>query len=330
LRFPTCELQANGYDVIFDGSLPGQFDPVTHQFVGVDPVESDVVVLQRPLKRILADLIPHLQARGVAVVVEVDDDFSCMPPTNPTWLQAHPRQHPDRNWEHLARACRQADLVTVSTPALARRYGGHGRVVVLPNFVPARYLDVVAEPNERVMVGWAGSPHTHPGDLEVMGGVVARVLAQTGAGFHAVGSARTLEALGVDGRVTEWAPLLDGYPQAVASLDVGLVPLALTEFARAKSWLKGVEYAALGVPFIASPTDEYQRLHALGVGLLARKPRQWESLLRRLVTDSAFREDLAARGREVAKTLTVEEHAWKWWAAWETAVENRRRSRMVA
>lgn len=330
LRFAAEHLQATGHDVTIGGSLPGQFDSGTHRLVGCDPVDADVVVLQRPLRRILADLIPHLQAHGVAVVVEVDDDFTCIPPGNPAWADSHPKRNADRNWQHLTRACAAADLVTVSTPALARRYGAHGRVVVLPNYVPARYLQVAAPPNDVVTLGWTGSPLTHVGDLEVTGAAIGRVLAQTGAAFHAIGSRRTLDVLGVDGQVTDWAPLLDGYPEVVASLDVGMVPLRLNEFARAKSWLKGAEMAALGVAFAATPTDEYRRLHDLGAGVLCEKPRQWEAVLRRMVTDHTWRADLVERGREVMRDMTIEAHAWRWMEAWQTAFETRRRGRMVA
>ena len=46
----------------------------------------------------------------------------------------------------------------------------------------------------------------------------------------------------------------------VAQLDTGIVPLQRSRFNEAKSNLKGLEYAALGVPFVASPTAEYERL----------------------------------------------------------------------
>jgi hypothetical protein len=41
-------------------------------------------------------------------------------------------------------------------------------------------------------------------------------------------------------------------------IHVGLVPLTRGPFNEAKSYLKGLEYAAAGIPFIATPTEEYQ------------------------------------------------------------------------
>jgi hypothetical protein len=110
-------------------------------------------------------------------------------------------------------------------------------------------------------------------------------------------------------------------------MDVGIVPLEDTDFNAAKSRLKGLEMAAVGVPFVASPRDEYQRLHRLGAGLLADRPRDWRRHLTRLVRDGDYREELADRGRAVAAAETYENHADRWWAAWQRAADNRTKSK---
>ena len=49
------------------------------------------------------------------------------------------------------------DAVLVRHAALAERYAPHGRVAVLPNLVPARYLDVTAAPHDGTVIGWGGN-----------------------------------------------------------------------------------------------------------------------------------------------------------------------------
>jgi hypothetical protein len=44
----------------------------------------DVVIFQRPLNKVMADVIPMIQAQGVAVVVELDDDFWHIRPPKPS------------------------------------------------------------------------------------------------------------------------------------------------------------------------------------------------------------------------------------------------------
>jgi glycosyltransferase involved in cell wall biosynthesis len=120
------------------------------------------------------------------------------------------------------------------------------------------------------------------------------------------------EATGPRELLTEW-------PEAVATLGIGIAPLTDTKFNSAKSWLKPLEYSALGVPWVASPRTEYARLHALGAGLLANKPRNWATQLRALINSAALRDDLSQRGREIAAQLTIEKNAWQYAEAWENA-----------
>jgi hypothetical protein len=323
-------LSAAGYEVVRDAPLEAMWAvrEGVARVVGCRRPDADVVVLQRPCKRELADAVPHLQDRGVAVVVDIDDDLQTIAADNPAFTDFHPRLHPDRNWTHLARACAAADLVTVSTPALAERYGRHGRVAILPNYVPRAYCEIPRPVAAQAspLCGWTGTPRTHGGDLAQVGTSLGRALTDTGARFLAIGSAETLLALGIPpgaGAWVDWRPIRDGYPELVASLDVGIAPLAPTRFNQAKSWLKPLELAALGVACVVSPSDEYLRLHVHGVGEVARKPKDWSRLLRLLLSDRGYREELSGRGRDAARRLTYEIHAIRWWQAWRTALEQR-------
>lgn len=292
------------------------------RLVDVVTPDADVVVLQRPLTDTLAEAIPMLQARGVRVVVEIDDDFDAISPRNVSWKVLHPRTSPRRNWLHLRRACELADLVVVSTPALAARYGRHGRVVVVENCVPERYLGISGTPHDGVFVGWSGSIMTHPDDLQVTGGGVGRAVARTGARFAVIGTGKGVQStLGLPEPplACGWVPIED-YPTALAQLDVGVVPLELSAFNEAKSWLKGLELSAVGVPFVASPTGPYRALVERGAGAIAERPREWEGLVKRLVGDAGWRAELAERGREVAAGLTVEANCGRWWDAWTAPV----------
>lgn len=96
---------------------------------------------------------------------------------------------------------------------------------------------------------------------------------------------------------------------------------AAVSFVSHNSWLKPLEYAAVGVPWVASPRAEYRALHALGVGALAEKPRDWYREIRRLVDDPIRRVDMSQAGRAVARELTVERGAHLWWEAWTRAYE---------
>jgi hypothetical protein len=288
----------------------------------------DVVVLQRVTHNFMAQAVGVLRAKGVAVVVDVDDDLSSIHPSNPAWAMHHPGNEGRRmangqinrhSWRNLAAACRDATLVTVSTPALLDVYARHGRGVVLPNYLPDHYYGLPRTDSE--VVGWPGSFHSHPNDPEVVGGAVAR-LVEEGAQFVMRGDpsgAGAAFGLAVD---PEGGPVpIEQWPAAVASVGVGIAPLADTRFNAAKSWLKPLEMSACGVPWVASPRAEYARLHKMGAGVLADRPRAWYRELKRLHGSAAMRAELSEAGRAVAEHLRLKDHAWRWMEAWQRAYE---------
>jgi glycosyltransferase involved in cell wall biosynthesis len=293
------------------------------------PRDADVLVFQRVCERDLADLIRLVTARGVAVVVDVDDYLSAIHPTNPAWVALHPRnarnrsaEEPDRDvsFRYVHEACAAASLVTVTTPALIPRYAPHGRVQVLPNFLPDHYYDLQHQDSQ--VVGWPASYFSHPGDPAVTHGAIGR-LVREGHRFVLVGDPEDAgAAFGLEQDPPTVGPAdLDAYPGLVArALGVGIAPLASTVFGICKSWLKPLELSACGVPWVGSPTPEYARLHQLGAGLLAKdKGKDWYRQLRRLLDDPVLRADLSQAGREVAAGLRLRDHAQLWLAAWTWA-----------
>lgn len=352
LIFPVKALKAQGVDVHIMSGLSGEFvdGPTGPMLRSVLDPGVDVAVLQRPLTAELAGAVPHLQRRGIAVVVEIDDDFRTVPAGNPAFWATHPRAAPEKSRHHLSHAIKFADLVTVSTPYLVRRYGGPEKATLLRNLIPARYLTIgrglprglpavgpvsaiTGSGTSSPLVGWPGSPITHPGDLEVTSGAVARAISRTDARFRAIGGEKTCDVLGIPPHRAEyrpWTKTIHEYPHAVAELDIGIVPLAPTAFNAAKSALKGLEMASLGVAFVASPLPEYRWLHSKGSGILTEGKRGWAQALLRLIEDEVWRRERAETGRAVAAGLTYEMHCDQWMDAWQEAFDRRMRTSINA
>ena len=278
----------------------------------------DVIVMQRVTHAYMAQTVSVLRAKGVAVVVDVDDDLSSIHPSNPAW-QVHRPGHGVHSWHNLALACRDATLVTVSTPALLDVYARHGRGVVLPNYLPDHYYGLPRQDSD--VIGWPGSFHSHPNDPEAVGGAVAR-LVDEGAEFVMRGDASGAgRAFGLAADPVGGGVPIEEWPTAVASIGVGIAPLADTRFNAAKSALKVIEMSACGVPWVASPRAEYQRIHAMGAGILADRPRTWYRELKRLRESAAMRQEMSEAGRAVAEQLRLSQNAWKWMDAWSRAYE---------
>lgn len=284
----------------------------------------DVVVIQRPLKQVIFDAISGLQAKGVVVVIEVDDDFTSLHKRNQAYKRTDPNNpNLELNRDLVGLACILADHVIVSTPRLAEVYGGHGRVSVIPNFVPEFLLEW-RYPKFSRTCGWSGSITTHPQDLQVVGNGVAIAVEETRTQFVVIGySNKVQKALRLRNPVPEtgWLPVAD-YWKELGRLWVGIVPLEHSKFNQAKSNLKGLEYAATGVPFVASPLPEYLALYKAGAGMIAHNERDWLSSLIILLSDESMRKEKAAAGKQAVQDHYTLEKNWHLWPeAWERAVK---------
>lgn len=332
LIWPVEVLRAQGHDVDVVKQEARQLMihlDASNKVVDVELAEEyDVVVLQRITHRYLVGVIEVLRSRGIAMVVDVDDDLSTIHPDNPAWRMLHPtapKLGEDANlhsWRNLELACRAATLVTVTTPALATRYAPHGRSYVFQNYLASHYFE-----HERVdsdLIGWPASLGSHPNDPAVVGNAVARLVADD-TRFHVVStSPGVARAFGIpyESRVSQVEHAIDllDWPREIARLGVGIAPLADTKFNHSKSWLKPLELAAVGVPWVGSPRTEYRRLHELGCGVLCEKPKDWYRTLRSLRDDATRRHELSEAGQLVASRLRLENHAWRLWEAWADAL----------
>lgn len=340
LIWPAETLAKQGHDVVVvtpkqrDQMLQAKLDS-SERVVSVRlPQDADVVVFQRVTHRYLLQAIPLIRNAGVAVVIDMDDDLTCIHPANPAFHMLHPT-NPRlalHSWQNTLSACEAATSVTVSTPALLNRYARKTPGIVLFNAVPERYLKI--EHADSDVVGWAGSVHSHPTDLQVMGSSIAQLL-QAGRRFKIAGPLQGVHtALGISQKLeietTGVITDIRAWPLAVNTLGIGVAPLAESKFNMSKSWLKPLEYAAVGVPCVVSPLPEYARLAKQGVGVIAKRPDQWRRQLLALINEPALRTELSERGRLAASKHTIETNAWRWLEAWSSALDLQRHEALTS
>lgn len=338
LGFAATVLRQQGHEVTLvpprgQHGLQIMQDPRTGRVVDVNvPPGIDVMVFQRVTAREVAEAFPILRAKGIAVVMDIDDDLDRIDPRNPAWAMLHPKGGTGQTWTTCADAARAATLVTVSTPALLKTYAPRGNGVVLPNCIPDLFwqLPRVDSP----VIGWAGSLHSHPADLKVMGGALARLMRE-GHQFRVVGPPDGVrQELGLPWEPDTTGPLeIQRWAQGYSTLGIAVAPLADTQFNGAKSALKCLEASSLGVPVVFSPRSDYMRVHReSGIGIPAEKSSDWYRELKRLATDRAYRQDKSAHDREAAWQYRMSENAWRWMEAWQEALtlERRNHSALVA
>lgn len=326
-QFPEIEVRVDtGADV--EAEMDVKTKLVTVKEVKEDV---DVIVLQRPLKQQLHAILEQARRQGIAVVVEMDDDLTTVHPANSFYAQVQPQLKPLSNREWFEKSARAADLVTCTTPELTKFNTSHS---ILPNYVAESIFEVKRQTPLTVnpVVGWSGTLQTHPYDLDVTRGQVGKMLTEADGDFFVVGDGAGVQrALKLSPstpfRASGWVGL-DAYYQAlVDNIDIGIVPLEHSTFNSAKSWLKGLEFAALGIPFVASATNAYGRLASYGVGRIAADSNGFRYALRNWLRNPAKAQEDGRRYRdEVRDGLTYEQHAADWVHAWERAIDARKKA----
>jgi hypothetical protein len=231
------------------------------------PADANVVVVQRPCNPTTVAAVTRLRDKGIAVVVDMDDDLGSVHVDNAAYMWA------SEYHRYAVDACAKATMVTVSTPALAEVYAPHGRVRVVPNCVPSSYLNYPHR--DTALVGWGGALRSHPNDLNVLGDSILKLMC-AGMEFKIVGPGGGVgRVLGLprDPNATDGVPLTY-WPRELSKLGIGIAPLAPTKFNDSKSWLRVLEYSSLGdaglhrVPFLwRRPLGLYSR--GMGAGDLA-------------------------------------------------------------
>jgi glycosyltransferase involved in cell wall biosynthesis len=298
---PLLELRRSGADVQLDAEGAAMSAGRLRGF--------DVVHVFRYHERETRRAIRALREAGTAIVWDNDDDFG-----SPDTLRSQ------QTHAQLVEMLQLAHVVTTTSPVLAEQYlsWGAAEVRVVENYLPDAYA---AEPPPRgdgIVIGWTAAGE-HAYDLRHLGirGTLERLLA-------AHPELRVVSAglqLGLPRERYTYTEVVQYHDLAryVGAFDVGIAPIADIPFNRAKSNVKVKEYAAMGVPWLASPIGPYAGLGEKQGGRLVADDR-WDEELERLVTDERARRKLAKRGVKWAGSQRLRRNLGAWEAALRRAV----------
>jgi glycosyltransferase involved in cell wall biosynthesis len=317
---PLWGLRGLGYRVMVAEKIPPELsEPASHRFLS----RPTVIVGQRVCKPDPSGIWQRMAAEGFhKLVYEIDDDlFTIDPRSNPNGVAMYSDPIIAAN---IRRNVEVADLVTVSTPALAEVFGQFNHnVKVLPNYIAEDLLGVERPRRSRLTVGWGGS-FTHLMDFDSSGPQIRRFLDRnTDVDFHCIGTdfrqhlkfpiERTL--------FTPWSPDFDAYYRSI-DFDIGLAPLKSHVFNRSKSHIKALEYAALGIPAVVSAEPPYEDFVVHGeTGYLVRRDHEWGKFLNELARDPGRREAMGAKARALAASYTIQGNAHRWRDAYGLSIK---------
>lgn len=223
------------------------------------------------------------------------------------WLQRHQAHtaadsslarwlHPPDKIEQLMGLAR---VVTVSNETLAEfARPHHPDVRVIPMLLdPDEYEPRNPAERSPVVLGWMGNRHQIPRLRDI--GEPLRQLAATREVLVRTVAPERIDLPGVptESLTHPWSP--ESERSDLTDLDIGLLPLRDNPHDRGKSPLKLLQYAAAGLPIVASPVGidlELFRPHE--AFLPAQTEREWLEATTRLVDDPALRAQLGRTARD--------------------------------
>lgn len=267
----------------------------------------DIVFMKLVMRKAVADVVKYVKGKQ-KLVVDVDDFFEGLDETNQAFQATDPEKNPDNNREHYFRIIEAADAVITSTPFLYDFYRKKRKnVFLVRNGIDIdRWTPRKDKGFRRPTIGWVGATPWRSRDLETLAPFMNGFMRRHGLKFHHAGHTPSAplacDQLGVERARAKTIPMqpIMSYPQLFHTLDIGLVPLNNVPFNHAKSYIKGLEYAAAGVPFIASALPEYEALADEFVGRVARTQGEWLGHLEALL-DPKLRADEAIVNREIVE-----------------------------
>jgi glycosyltransferase involved in cell wall biosynthesis len=270
-----------------------------------------IVLYRVPWDDGVARFVEAARALGRHVLADVDD--LVFDPESARFIRALEQlDDPQRaayldGIARLRRTLSEADGVSVSTKPLARSAADVNRAVaVTPNVASTEMVERGRRARERrrpgggaITVAYLSGTPTHDRDfLEAADGILWVLDRYRHVRFLAVGHLSLDERFGRYRDRVERIPRQpwDRLPSLLAEVDVNVAPLERDNpFTDAKSCVKYLEAAVVGVPTIASPRADFARVIDSGAnGLLADEPGSWRDALGALVDSASLRERLGA------------------------------------
>jgi|SRR5215218_4220668 len=283
----------------------------------------DVVHIHRYCEEHTWRIAREAKANGAAVVWDQDDNQAATP-RGVAFDRVWNGFAGDRRLTHARRLWRLIDLATTPSAQLAEQMvrDGAPEPAVIPNYLPDAFLHPNRQPHDGFTIGWTAALE-HAADVERLPIVpVLQRLLDERDDVNVVSLGLRL-GLRSDRYVHSPFVPLRMLTQQLAIFDVGIAPLSDIPFNRCRSDVKLKEYAAAGLPWLASPIGPYAELGEKQGGRLVADDRWYEELVRLIDKPKDLRK-LARRGEKWVAEQTLSRRAGEWEDALAVAIARSR------
>jgi glycosyltransferase involved in cell wall biosynthesis len=205
--------------------------------------------------------------------------------------------------EKAGNMVKYADQIIISTTWLNNFCLSFGKnASVIPTPVETEQIKPIPKIKGKLpVIGWIGSSWT-TSYLKLIEPVLQKLGKEIDFEFRTVGAKPGYIIEGINHKNIHWEPGIEA--KALATIDIGVMPLPDEDYARAKGGYKLYLYMAAGIPCVASPVGVNKNIINEGEnGYLAASESEWLHSLKLLLNDNDLRNRLGVNGRQQAEEL---------------------------
>ena len=275
-------------------------------------LDCSVIYMQRWMLKGIPENIKIAKRNGQSIVNDLDDWYWGLHSRHMAKANIDPKLNAEENTTIYRDVLAASDLVVTSTPFLteqAKNKLGASNVTMFENCVDFSAYKQRKHEEGNTIIGWHGSTGHRSGDLDTLADVYPH-LNEDRFSFHHTGHTSRCPNFWDEVKVEQTRVTL--YPMVsptqigkMLHFDIGVAPLSDTPFNHAKSWIKPLEYAAAGIPFVMSKSPEYLRFkEKYGVGRIAKRYIDWVRHFESL-SDPEIRSEEAQQNLKALEALDV-------------------------
>lgn len=245
----------------------------------------DLVFLQREF---LSTFTTLERFTGHPRVLDVDDAI---------W--AHPRG------EFAARLAKMCDSIICGNNFLADQFSTwNPNVVVIPTAVDTERFRPINQrkDTEDMIIGWSGSSANFEHLYAIESALASVLHADRRVRLRIISEKRPRFSMVPIAQLDyiPWSP--SNEVETIQTMNIGIMPLLDSVFARGKCSYKMLLYMSCGIPVVVSPVGMNQEILNMGkLGIGARTSEEWKEALLYTLSNDSMRQQLGNTGRQVVQ-----------------------------
>lgn len=285
--------------------------------------DADIIIAQRNFFGSIVDRLKHFRD-SKPVVGDFDDAFDLMHPTNASYSFWHEGVLKSKDGEkkitptplyQFKSALKEFDAITTPSRRLCSDWERFSRkAIYIPNYLDLyRYHPVQKQEKDYLVIGWGGSVgHLQSwrgsGSLQAVASVLRKrknVKLMICGSDPRIVKAKELSSVNPSQIISQPFVPFQQWNTIIGQFDIGLAPLQ-GAYDQRRSWIKVMEYMALGVPWIASKSNPYQELAAYG-SLVENMSVYWERRINDVIDDIGNQKLIARQApMEFAHSMSID------------------------